>query len=102
MSASRWLNWTPNRQIFEKGSDSEPSKPAKPDSEGFGGAPPAVSQEIATGTPAVKPEATPRRVFPHCPKCASYALYRQNNIGNYECESCGLKDISEAAARRTN
>jgi Zn ribbon nucleic-acid-binding protein len=38
--------------------------------------------------------------FPHCPKCASFALYRRNNIGSYECETCGLKDIDETAARR--
>lgn len=38
--------------------------------------------------------------FPHCPKCASYALYRRSNIGSYECQSCGLQDILEATARR--
>ena len=40
--------------------------------------------------------------FPHCPRCASFALYRANNIGNYECETCGLRDIDPAAARRTH
>jgi hypothetical protein len=39
--------------------------------------------------------------FPHCPRCASHALYRKNNVGNYECQSCGLQDIGESAARRT-
>jgi hypothetical protein len=38
--------------------------------------------------------------FPHCPKCASYALYRENNIGVYECQSCGLSGIEEQTARR--
>jgi Zn ribbon nucleic-acid-binding protein len=38
--------------------------------------------------------------FPHCPKCASYALYRRNNIGTYECMTCGLQDIEESTARR--
>jgi Zn ribbon nucleic-acid-binding protein len=38
--------------------------------------------------------------FPHCPRCASYFLYRRNNIGNYECQSCGLPDIDESTARR--
>ncbi|MGA2755490.1 MAG: hypothetical protein ABSE53_17180 [Terracidiphilus sp.] len=38
--------------------------------------------------------------FPHCPKCASYALYRENNLGDYECQSCGLQNIEESAARR--
>src|SRR6185312_6934737 len=39
--------------------------------------------------------------FPHCPRCSSYALYRRNNIGNYECETCGLPNIPEEVARRT-
>jgi hypothetical protein len=38
--------------------------------------------------------------FPHCPKCASYALYRENSIGAYECQSCGLQGIEEQIARR--
>lgn len=38
--------------------------------------------------------------FPHCPHCASYALYRPHNIGLYECMTCGLQEINEATARR--
>lgn len=38
--------------------------------------------------------------FPHCPKCASYDLYRENNLGDYECQRCGLRDIEESRARR--
>lgn len=38
--------------------------------------------------------------FPHCPRCASYALYRKNNIGDYECLTCGMQDIEESTARR--
>jgi uncharacterized protein (DUF983 family) len=38
--------------------------------------------------------------FPHCPRCASYALYRENNRGIYECQSCGLQEIDESTARR--
>jgi Zn ribbon nucleic-acid-binding protein len=38
--------------------------------------------------------------FPHCPRCASYALYRKNNIGDYECLTCGLTGIEERTARR--
>lgn len=38
--------------------------------------------------------------FPHCPRCASYYLYRKNNIGLYECQTCGLEGIDEATARR--
>lgn len=30
---------------------------------------------------------------PDCPKCASYALYRETNRGNYECQTCRLRDI---------
>jgi len=39
-------------------------------------------------------------VFPHCPRCASYALYRKDNIGLYECMTCGLLGIEESTARR--
>lgn len=39
-------------------------------------------------------------VFPHCPRCASYALYRKDNIGDYECLTCGLLEIDESTARR--
>lgn len=38
--------------------------------------------------------------FPHCPRCASYALYRKDNIGSYECLTCGLLEIEESTARR--
>jgi len=38
--------------------------------------------------------------FPHCPRCASFALYRKNNQGKFQCEACGLTDIPEEAARR--
>jgi len=38
--------------------------------------------------------------FPHCPKCAGYALYRRNNTGGYECQTCGMREIPEALARR--
>jgi len=39
-------------------------------------------------------------VFPRCPQCASYDLYREKNIGEYECQTCGLQGIDEATARR--
>jgi hypothetical protein len=38
--------------------------------------------------------------FPHCPRCTSYFLYRKNNQGDYQCETCGLEGITEAQARR--
>ena len=37
---------------------------------------------------------------PHCPRCASYALYRKGNIETYECLTCGLLEIEESVARR--
>jgi hypothetical protein len=36
---------------------------------------------------------------PRCPKCGSFALYRQNNVGNYECLTCELVGIEESIAR---
>jgi hypothetical protein len=38
--------------------------------------------------------------FPRCPRCAGHALYRKNNIGSYECLTCGLLEIEESTARR--
>lgn len=38
--------------------------------------------------------------FPHCPHCTSYALYRKDNIGAYECLTCGMTGIEESTARR--
>lgn len=40
--------------------------------------------------------------FPHCPRCLSYALYRRNNVGLYECLTCGMQEIDEATARRVH
>jgi len=48
------------------------------------------SQQAESGPPQL----------PHCPRCASYALYRKNDQGDYECGTCGLTDIPEEAARR--
>ncbi len=39
--------------------------------------------------------------FPRCPRCLGTALYRPNNIGNYECLTCKLQNIAEEIARRT-
>ena len=38
--------------------------------------------------------------FPHCPRCAGYALYREHNRGDYECQTCGMQGIEESTARR--
>jgi hypothetical protein len=88
---SKWLNWTPQDGIFEKVADTPPPKPPKVAFEGFEGDQPGGFPKIGA------PES---RVFPHCPRCASYALYRKNNQGNYECLTCGMQDIGEAVARR--
>jgi len=70
--------------------------PPKTSFEGFAGATPGLFQEIGV------PRTTGGRiaVFPHCPKCCSYDLYQQDNIGSYECRTCGLQDIAEQVARR--
>jgi len=58
------------------------------------------AQQEPTATAAPREGSPQRRVFPHCPRCASYALYRRNNVGNYACLTCELRDISEETARR--
>lgn len=91
MSTSRWLTWTPKASIIEKSTELEPPKLSKPSFEGFAGVPSGSFQNIGAQT-TTKP-------FPRCPKCASYALYRQNNVGNYECMTCRYKEslLSKAA-----
>ena len=37
--------------------------------------------------------------MPHCPNCGSFALYRQHNVGTYECLTCDLAGIEESIAR---
>ncbi len=37
--------------------------------------------------------------FPACPCCHAFCLYRQGDVGLYECERCGLQGIEECAAR---
>ncbi|MGD0481704.1 MAG: bifunctional DNA primase/polymerase [Terracidiphilus sp.] len=39
------------------------------------------------------------RSMPRCPQCASFALYRQNSSGTYECLTCDLVGIEESIAR---
>ena len=101
MSTSRWLTWTPPNKIIEKSPSPEPPKPPKSSFEGFAGTIPRLFQKIGP-EPAPEGSAPQRRAFPHCPRCASYALYRPNNIGDYECLTCGLRNIAEAVARRTH
>jgi hypothetical protein len=92
MSASRWLTWTSLGQNIEKSPGSEPPNPPKPTFEGFEGS-------VVPPFPNIVRHIE-RPPFPHCPRCASYALYRKNNTGPYECMTCRLREISDAVARR--
>jgi len=107
VTASRWLAWTPLRREIDQGLDPEPTKPTKLGSDSFVGASHGLFQEIGAptaamtrGLPAAKDNTRGRSSFPHCPRCASYALYRKNNVGTYECLTCELQGIDETAARR--
>jgi hypothetical protein len=42
------------------------------------------------------------RTLPCCPRCKSYALYRKNNTGFFQCPTCGLNNIDEIAARKSS
>jgi hypothetical protein len=100
MSTSRWLTWTPpNSRVIRRFPEHEPPKPPKTGFEGSAGTSPGNFQENGT-KPVAGERAFQRREFPHCPKCAGYSLYRKNNVGSYECMTCGLQDISEEVARR--
>ena len=37
--------------------------------------------------------------FPACPQCGAYCLYREGNVGLYECLRCHADGIEEHAAR---
>ena len=37
--------------------------------------------------------------FPMCPQCGAYCLYREGNVGLYECLRCGFCEINEQDAR---
>jgi Zn ribbon nucleic-acid-binding protein len=89
---------------MQKALDPELTKPTKPSSVSFVSATPGLFQELgklaATRTlelPVEKDDARGRSSFPHCPRCASYSLYRKNNVGSYECLTCGLRDIDETS-----
>ena len=52
--------------------------------------------------PSVGPKGVadgPLPSMPRCPQCASFALYRRNNVGTYECLTCDLAGIEETIAR---
>jgi len=105
MSTASWLNWTPqDGPIFGKNPGPIPSIPSKPASDGFDRTPPGLFQKIEAHSPVAPNGFNSRRgaerMFPYCPGCGSSYLYRKNNVGDYERLKCGLKDISEARARR--
>ena len=100
---SKWLTWTPKSA---NGENVEPSKPAKGDTEESKSTTTPTFDGFAGDGMGAFPEFTipaegGQGVFPHCPKCAGFALYRPNNIRAYECLTCGQPDISEEMARRT-
>lgn len=95
---SKWLTWTPKSV---NSASVERTRPIKDDAEssregfvGFDGRGASVSPKFTI------PVGEGQKVFPHCPGCASYYLYRKGNVGNYQCETCGLTEISETVARR--
>ena len=91
---------TPAASVIEKNPEPELTKLTKPTLVSLVSSIPARCPIIESPVPpAVDRSAV---VFPHCPRCASYALYRRNNIGDYECQTCGLEGISEVIARRTS
>jgi hypothetical protein len=73
-SSLRWQEWVKNRE--------------------------KVTTESAGEDPVSSVSADTPKVFPHCPRCSSFDLYRPNNIGSYSCETCGLENISPEVARR--
>lgn len=92
---SKWLTWTPATPETVNDTNVELTKPTKPSEVASEGT--FVSVSSSGHLPRLRGEA---QIFPHCPRCASYALYRKNNQGSYECTTCGMEDIAEAIARR--
>ena len=59
----------------------------------------SLPSSIPPGHPAwLSPAGKWVTVFPHCPRCASYALNPENSA--YECLTCGLTGIREADTRK--
>jgi len=115
LAIDRWRKWRPSDEKFDESPGCEPTKLTEPAFGGFVSSSPGQMQNFSDAPPPHNPQdrvSAPvseelrlaqrpgGRVFPHCPRCASYALYRRNNIGNYECMTCGLQDIEESTARR--
>jgi hypothetical protein len=111
MNASRWLTWTPkNGSIIQKMPEPNPPKPPETPFEGFEGAISGETQIISRAERGCEdantasywrtPSGKLTNVFPHCPACCSFALYLEDNLGAYECQTCGLENIDEEIARR--
>lgn len=60
---------------------------------------PSENRSSTPPTGRSQPPYLPRRAFPKCPNCGSFALYRQHNLGSYECLTCDLVGIEESIAR---
>jgi predicted RNA-binding Zn-ribbon protein involved in translation (DUF1610 family) len=58
--------------------------------------------ENCSSTPQIECQSADlrRSAFPRCPTCASFFLYKCENAGTYECQTCGLENIEAATARR--
>jgi hypothetical protein len=96
----RWRDWSPSVATIPEASERALTKLTKMGFVGF------VSSNLVS-FPIMEPSALDAvevsvKVFPHCPRCASYALYRPNNVGSYECQTCGLLDISEDSEPRAS
>jgi hypothetical protein len=88
---SKWLTWTPetaNNTNVELTKLTEPSEAT------------SAGTFVSVSSSGDLPILSSGKIFPHCPRCVSYALYRKNNQGSYACETCGLAGISEEVARR--
>jgi hypothetical protein len=88
---SKWLTWTPETANSTEVEVTKVTKTAEATAEGV------LSPVTSLGHPQRLGGA---QIFPHCPRCLSYFLYRQKNGGDFECQTCGLTEISEEAARR--
>jgi hypothetical protein len=114
MSTSRWLTWTPATSIRKETSEPELTKPTKANFDSFVRSPLELFQRIEQPetrkhnpdvgrNPVHQGDAGSREgvsTLPHCPRCGSYYLYRRNNVGNFECVSCELRDIPAKVAGR--
>jgi predicted RNA-binding Zn-ribbon protein involved in translation (DUF1610 family) len=90
---SKWLTWSPETANGTNVELTKPTKSSEVTSEG-------TFVSVSTSTAADLPRLSGVQIFPHCPRCASYDLYRKDNTRNYECQSCGLTEISDEIARR--